>query len=151
MRSGRCMPAKERKKRNGGRLGWRTIRLTAGRSGEGQGSRVGQYKDRGQPDSYEATRPLHPYMHSISRPDHYADIKMQDHVECIEAWQIFACVTCKHALWPQEIVPHFRNRKHKMKLRDAQSIRREAMQKYPDVIQDLREWIHLSTTVTEIP
>ncbi|KAK3615190.1 hypothetical protein LTR56_026751 [Elasticomyces elasticus] len=63
---------------------------------------------------------------------------MEDHVE--------------YALWPQEIVQHFRHKKHnKMKLKDAQQIQREAMQEHPDVIQDPREWIHPSTTITEIP
>ena len=90
-------------------------------------------------------------MPSIARPYDRAGVEMEGHVERIEAWQMLECVTCKHALWPQEIVQHFRNRKHKMKLPEAQHIRREAMQKYPDMIQDPREWVHPSTTVTEIP
>ena len=91
-------------------------------------------------------------LHGISRLYCHVDVKMEDHVEWIEAWQMFICATYEHALWPQEMVQHFRHKKHKtMKLRDAQQIRREAMQKYPDVIQDPSEWIHPSTTVTEIP
>jgi hypothetical protein len=38
-----------------------------------------------------------------------------------------------------------------MKLRDAQQTQREAMQQYPDVIQDPTEWIRPSTVVVEIP
>ena len=78
-------------------------------------------------------------------------VDMDENIEYIEPWKMITCVTCKHALWPQEIVRHFRNRNHKMSLRDARCARQEAMQKYPDMIQDPAEWIHPEGVVQAIP
>lgn len=76
---------------------------------------------------------------------------MDGSVEYIEAWRTITCVTCKHALWPQEIVQHFRNRKHKMALQEARCIQQEVIQRYRDVMQDPAEWIQPSGVIEEVP
>jgi hypothetical protein len=76
---------------------------------------------------------------------------MEDSLESIEIWRMLSCTKCKHAVWPQEIIRHFRSKEHKVKLRDAQRVQRKAMQQYPDAIQDPTEWEHPSAVIAEVP
>ncbi|KAK3613862.1 hypothetical protein LTR56_027628 [Elasticomyces elasticus] len=75
-----------------------------------------------------------------------------EHLHYEEQHRVWICITCRHAVWPQEIVRHFRNKKkHDIPKVEQQQMREKILGAPYDAVDDPDEFIMPSQVIEAIP